>query len=387
MKKNVTLICDLQFGSTGKGLIAGYLAERDQPDVVVTAWSPNAGHTYINEKGEEFIHTMLANGIVSPCLKSVLIGPGSVVNLDSLVSEVRAARQLGYLENITILIHPHAAIVAQHHRDEEERTMTGIGSTKKGSGAALTQKIQRQVDGCVVARDVLGTGIDGMIDVDGCIIRVAGFDQYNAIIDQAQRIHVEGAQGFSLGINSGFYPYTTSRECTPAQLMTDCGVPMGKLRKVVGCMRTYPIRVANRFDESGNQIGYSGPGYRDQDELEWDQLGIEPELTTVTKLPRRIFSFSMEQARQSIRMCRPDEIFLNFCNYVEDAEALMQEWVGAINVIDREVRGFRSGDVSHSVVRYLGEGPEVTSVYDLELERLRWWNHRADTEAASNGPV
>ena len=79
------MILDLQFGSTGKGLLAGYLAKTKQPDVVVTAWGPNAGHTYIDEDGREYIHRMLANGIVSPKLKTVLIGPGSVLVIDDEV--------------------------------------------------------------------------------------------------------------------------------------------------------------------------------------------------------------------------------------------------------------------------------------------------------------
>ena len=68
--KQINVIVDLQFGSTGKGLLAGYLAETTKPDTVITAWAANAGHTYINADGRKFVHTMLANGIVSPNLRS-----------------------------------------------------------------------------------------------------------------------------------------------------------------------------------------------------------------------------------------------------------------------------------------------------------------------------
>jgi len=57
-----TLICDMQFGSTGKGLIAGYLAKRDEPDTLVSQWSANAGHTYIDSEGRKFVHCMIPNG-------------------------------------------------------------------------------------------------------------------------------------------------------------------------------------------------------------------------------------------------------------------------------------------------------------------------------------
>ena len=362
--KNVTLVCDLQFGSTGKGLIAGYLAERDQPDVVVTAWSPNAGHTYINSKGEKFVHTMLANGIVSPRLKHVLIGPGSVVNMDSLLNEVTMARQKGYLEDVRILIHPHAAMVTQTHRDEEEKTMTSIGSTKKGSGAALIDKIRRNPENSVVAKDY---SLDLGWDYNGCVIKTAGFRQYNDIIDNAEQILVEGAQGFSLGINNGYYPYTTSRECTPTQIMTDCNVPISKLKTVVGCARTYPIRVSNRYNEAGDMIGWSGPGYNDQEELTWEQLGVEPEQTTVTKLTRRVFTFSMEQIDQAIRMCSPNEIFLNFCNYLDDCQAVSNL------VLDiHKTCGY------YNLVSYLGEGPRSDSIYDIRIREgyNKWMSDR-----------
>ena len=92
--KKAIIVVDAQFGSTGKGLIAGYLAERDQPDVVMTAWSANAGHTYINAEGRKFVHCMLANGIVSPALTHVLVGPGSQMDWDLFLTEVRQCLDL-----------------------------------------------------------------------------------------------------------------------------------------------------------------------------------------------------------------------------------------------------------------------------------------------------
>ena len=83
-------------------------------------------------------------------------------------------------------------------------------------------------------------------------------------------------------------------------------VPIGKLRTVIGSMRTLPIRVG----------GTSGPGYPDQYELQWSDVGVAPEKTTVTNRDRRIFTYSRQQIEEAIFMCEPDEVFLNFCNYV-----------------------------------------------------------------------
>lgn len=39
---NVTMIVDLQYGSTGKGAIAGYLSTKNDYDTVISANMPNA---------------------------------------------------------------------------------------------------------------------------------------------------------------------------------------------------------------------------------------------------------------------------------------------------------------------------------------------------------
>lgn len=328
--QKATIIVDAQFGSTGKGLIAGYLALRDQPDVVMTAWSANAGHTFIDAEGRKFVHCMLANGIVSPKLATVLIGPGSQMNVELLRDEILSCVDL--LRGKRILLHSSAAIIMQKHVEEEAGPMTKIGSTKKGCGAAMIAKIRRNPDD----NNTVGGNADYMeehiykpIREAGIFISTANNAEYMSVVYDAERIQVEGAQGFSLGINNGFYPYVTSRECTPAQVCVDVNLPLAFIKTTVATMRTYPIRVANRYNEAGEQIGWSGPCYEDQKELDWKKdLGMEAELTTVTKLPRRIFTFSYQQTLAALEVIRPDEVFLNFCNYMSPDE--VAEVVGTI---------------------------------------------------------
>lgn len=338
MKQQATLICDMQFGSTGKGLIAGYLAERDKPDTVVTAWAANAGHTYINSDGRKFVHTMLANGIVSPNLKRVMIGAGSLLNFDNLEREIRdCADLLNGLDFEAVYIHEHAAIIRQKHIDEEEQSMVGIGSTSKGVGAALMEKIKRDPAGRAVAKHLLDEEHRNGYMVEGVAVRVISHADYVHILkNKAVRIQIEGAQGYSIGMNSGFYPYVTSRECTPRQIMVDCCIPHYLKPKIVGCLRTFPIRVANRFDDSGEMIGYSGNGYPDQEEISFGQIGVEPELTTVTQRPRRIFTWSDKQFLEAFDMVAPHEIFLNFVNYIDSKH----DFVNLFNRVNPTFLGF-----------------------------------------------
>jgi adenylosuccinate synthase len=185
----------------------------------------------------------------------------------------------------------------------------------KGTGAAVIERINRDprnnnTAGMVVDLDYL----DYFAQKYGITVAVDG-TLYAETMDSAKVMQIEGAQGFSLSIYHGFYPYTTSRDVTPAQVLADCAIPYRIRPVVVGTLRTLPIRVSNRKE------GTSGPGYFDQKELDWEKdLGMQPELTTVTKLPRRIFTFSNAQTREAIRQCSPEQIFLNFCNYVSPEE-------------------------------------------------------------------
>lgn len=352
-------IIDLQFGSTGKGLLAGYLAERDAPDTIVTAWAANAGHTYIDKNGRKFIHTMLANGIVSLGLDRILLGPGSVIDPVNLRREIDEAGSL--LDGVDIFIHPSAAIIEQRHRDEEARPMTKIGSTKKGCGAAAIQRIRRDPDDQNTAGIVMtaGTGrrCHPLLEQYDLSQYVATREWYQKQLGKARVIQVEGAQGYSLSMYHGFYPFTTSRDVTFHQMMADCAIPAAMARRltVVGTARTYPIRVANRFDEAGAQVGYSGPCYSDQREISFADIGQEVELTTVTKLPRRIFTFSHIQLAEAIRMNGVDELFLNFINYMPEDEG--KRFIG--QVAETAVHNGCS-------LRYLGIGPAVTDVVETD---------------------
>jgi adenylosuccinate synthase len=301
----IDLIMDLQYGSTGKGLLAGYLAETSKPDGVATCNMPNAGHTYIDKVGNVMIHKVLPNGIVSPNLTSVFIGPGAVFDPARLEFEVLEAKKMGYLETACVYIHPNAMVLREDHRDLEQQSLSNISSTMQGSMAATVEKMVRDPDKRCLASDVYTPQMDRVYVVD--------HDQWMHRIDACEKILAEGSQGFSLGLNQRFWPYCTSRECTPYRLLSDMGLP--QIRATVwGTLRTYPIRVGNTPD------GFSGPVYYDQAELTWEDLDQPAETTTVTGRIRRVFSFSREQLDEALWHCRPDHLFLNFANYMNEAD-------------------------------------------------------------------
>jgi adenylosuccinate synthase len=320
MKTNkIDLIVDMQYGSTGKGLFAGWLATTREYDVVMNANMPNAGHTYIDQKGNKMIHKVLPSGVVSPNCRYALIGPGAVFDIDQLTLELDHLKSIGY-DHFSVLIHPNSVVLNQSHV-EGEALLDSIGSTKQGSSEAMIEKMRRNIrSDCLSFKqgDMIETCTDGQAGVVTQAI-------YRTILKQAKRVLAEGAQGYSLGINQPFWPYTTSRECTPTRFMSDMMIPLNYLDKVYGVARVHPIRVG----------GSSGPAYDDQLELTWYAVGQEPELTTVTKKQRRIFTFSYKQMDDAIWECCPDGIFLNFVNYDEDmADQIIRHygelisWVG-----------------------------------------------------------
>jgi adenylosuccinate synthase len=302
MNKKVDVIVDLQFGSTGKGLIAGYLAKRGGYDVVINANMPNAGHTFIDDTGRTWIHKVLPNGFVADSVKTVGLGPGSVFSLDRLAKELSDSADV--MLGKRLIIHEAAVVLSESHAATERATLSGIASTMQGSAAAMVQKIMRQKeDSCLAISALVGSEFAD---------HVVTHAEWVQIMYDAEKILLEGAQGYSLGVNSGFWPYCTSRDCTPTRFLSDCAIPFSWANKVIGTARVHPIRVGNTPD------GFSGGHYPDQEETSWEELGEVPETTTVTGRERRVFTFSRNQMFEAIMACQPTDIFLNFCNYDPD---------------------------------------------------------------------
>lgn len=378
--KQINVIVDLQFGSTGKGLLAGYLAETTKPDTVITAWAANAGHTYINAEGRKFVHTMLANGVVSPNLQRIMIGVGSIIDPVNLLDEICQCSDL-IGDHVKIYVHRNAAVIDQRHRDEENVHLganTKIGSTKKGCGAAQIHRIRRDPDDLNTFGALAEAGTNQAINdlIDKCGVKVVSTYEWLRVLIHADVVQVEGAQGYSLSMYHGMYPYTTSRDVTTAQVLADCGIPhrMASIVKVYGTARTFPIRVANRFDDDGKQVGYSGNCYHDQEEITFEDLGQSTELTTVTKLPRRIFTFSTAQIQEAAFMCGVHVLFMNFVNYCRTAEEMYDIMSKSFGVIEATELILGFGATIKDVVEINGnrDGEKV----EAEIAAM-WQNSRS----------
>ncbi len=346
MTHKIHMILDFQYGSTGKGLLAGYLAKRQDYDTAICAFATNAGHTYIDKsRNINMMTQQLPTAISSPTVKNVLIGPGAAINADVLIRELSEYDYM--LKGKRLMIHPQAAVVEDYHADfEKSDGRTKMGSTAKGCGEAYIERMRRAPG--------LANTVKMRWQDRGNLLGdfVCTEDEYRDTLQSAENVIVEGAQGFSLSLYHGMYPYVTSRDVTPWQVAADCGLPhkWAPYIKVFGTLRTYPIRVNNRD-------GSSGPHYPDQCELEWSEIGIAPELTTVTKLPRRIFTFSQQQLSHALFHCGgywDTRLFLNFCNYMGSADQ--------VNKLIEDIECPIPGRLNPPRVAWCGWGPDDSDV-------------------------
>lgn len=300
-------IIGMQFGSEAKGALAGYLALKRNPDVVVCNFSPNAGHTFRNGAYKLVVRSLpIGAFLANP--RYVLIGPGSII--DPMIFAEEMAHLLKVTdEPPTVIVHPHACVIGDNDISHEHN-MAPVTSTFKGGAAASMRRMMRQDYGAVALHALLHRDV------------VISAQAYREVLDNRNLlVQIEGCQGYGLSMYHGFYPYTTSRDTSIHQLLADIGWPRDRPLDVIGCCRTFPIRIA----------GDSGPVYYDQDEISWGDLGVEPEITTVTKKVRRVFTFSFEQMYQAQHINQVNQLYLSGCDYLDENDAYLAELLEFLN--------------------------------------------------------
>lgn len=332
-----TFIVGGQFGSEAKGLAAGIVSHLgDGCDYLIctTNAGAQAGHTTVLDDGTKFVCYHLPTIGVLRTDARIYINAGAIIDVELLVHEVDTIAAALEMDSDDlwnrITIHPAAAIITPEAREAEGVHSTGkTGSTMKGVGAALCNKIMRKA-GSVAGSIPQLAGIIDTIDL-------------NEAMDNGAAVTVEIPQGTGLSINGGFWPACTSRECWLGQGMTDAGIHPKYVGATVMVVRTMPIRVGHVYGPSAPglrdyvKLGDSGPFYPDSQELSWEQdlPGIEPERTTVTKRVRRIASFSELQYEEALRLNRPDVVLLTFTNYLELPR--LEDLIEGMRSVEREV--------------------------------------------------
>lgn len=328
IKGSASFLVGGQWGSEGKGAAAAWLAynmakQGQCYDIVTTDAAAQAGHTSIHKGKKRVVFHLPTVPLIA---KDEGLNSFSYVNAGSMIDPEVLEQELkeNGLDDQNFAIHPMAAVITEDCKEAEraaDSSTTKIASTRKGVGEALARKAMRRG---LVARD------------HPFLKQFVRHMDLNGQLSNGKSVLVEVPQGVSLSLNhSGFYPHTTSRDCTPMSGMSNAGIHPTFYGGTMVVLRTFPIRVGH-IVEDGKTLGESGGFYSDQEETSWTELGVEAEITTVTKRVRRVFTFSTKQVRDTFALCRPDVVMLTFANYVKEQKKL-DDIVDAINRVAKEL--------------------------------------------------
>lgn len=350
---NLSIVVGGQFGSEGKGAVAGWLARagedrgRGEVTVAVRVAGPNAGHSAMDLKGKVWPLRCIPVMAVTNLTCQLVLAAGSEINEKVLLDEITELEAAGIpiLNRLSIDWQATVLTDGHIHQESDGDINSRLGSTAKGIGAARADRIWRTAP-------VWGLVTDEYHDV-----QVAGMDTVDwlrqLLADPGEHVVIEGTQGFGLGLHAGLYPKCTSSDCRAIDFAAMAGITpwtdAGECDVWV-TLRTHPIRVA----------GNSGPMYK---ETSWEALSnatngyIKPEKTTVTHKTRRVGEWDEDLAREAVKAnggpsCR---VALTFFDYwfpdlcgEQDVNALTDVHWGAIQEVERQI---------NARVHYLGTGP------------------------------
>ena len=391
----MTVLLDGGAGSSGKGKVASFVGQyANNWQFCCNAFMSNAAHIVVDNNGRKYLYQAL-NSVahLKERYEKMYICGGAVMELKPLLNEIEQHR----MTSATLGIHPITAIVQQKDIDYErgvcdfegnkidnvQSDCMKLGSTLHGVGAARARRILRRAD-VLLARDI------PELKPFLCWTDREMMDR----LERGQAGFMEIAQGYQLGYLSQFYNRTTSRNCTVAAGLDDCGLPPSVVEDVIINFRTFPIRVNSnkyvnidtnailtaedmdtmRADGYGHLIkvlkGDSGGCYEDQREITWDEVtdssgikNIDPnaeirERTSLTKLERRVYTFSKQNLKDALRFNQGNGktyVSINFINYI-DATITGQNTTEKVRQWLRENTELNS---PKEELRFLGTGPKT----------------------------
>lgn len=363
------VILDAQWGSSGKGKLSAFLADKCGVTHASSSNMPNAGHTVqFDASGNKYVSKVLPSALAlnAEFGRNIVgwLSPGSSFTVERLFQELVETES-------SVRIHERAQLMQDKHREAEATATKHVASTMQGCAAALCEKIMR-------GKDVkLASSLFGTSDLSVLTPEVFRAEVYKRIIDGATWLH-EVSQGYALSIDHGtHYPYCTSRNCTTQAALDQMSIPPSMLGDVYLNIRPFPIRVGNVLDADGREVGNSGPFAPYGRELTWDDVAEQAgmpddereklkknELTTVTKRLRRVGTFSFRWLKEAVRYNGVTKICLNFANYLDwDC----YKYRGPFNQLSSSVRGFAEAieDVTRVPVALVGTGPNHEDMVEV----------------------
>ena len=350
-----------QLGDEGKGALVDRWG--GDADVVVRyQGGDNAGHTVV-EGGEEYKLSLVPSGAVRGTIG--VLGSGCVVNPRTLFDEIDGLRERGLDPDVRVARRAHVILPSHRVLDgieeagkAEDDSGIEVGTTGRGIGPTYEDKAGRRGVrvGDLVDADVLRERLEYLIshhrslaadvydlDVDDSE-HAAAFDidavceEFAAIGDRlnddemtincsdflyrrheaGDRILFEGAQGTSIDIDHGNYPYVTSSNPTAggAAVGSGVGVTTVGAGEVVGIVKAYLSRVG------AGPLPTELDGDADEEALADEIREKGGEFGTVTGRPRRIGWLDLPMLRHAARVSGFTGLAINHVDVLADLPAL-----------------------------------------------------------------
>ena len=333
MSKNsskITAIVGAQWGDEGKGKITDFFA--GESDYVVRFHGGNnAGHTVIVD-GNTFKLHLIPSGIIYGGPMSI-IGNGVVVDPKALLDEIEYVKGKGIEPRL--LVSDRAHVIMPYHIAldgalSNHQGQLAAGSTRRGIAPVYADKMFRNgirvidllepevlqeklIKGHAFAKGIIEKVLSQTLEISveeifdsyckyGKELRPyisdTSVELYNALKNN-KSILFEGAQGISLDVDHGIYPFTTSSNTAAGHISTGTGVSFRDIGRIIGVVKAYLSRVgesplpsemhgdeAEALREKGNEYG------------------------TTTGRPRRVGWLDLVQVRQAVRVNGLTEIAL-----------------------------------------------------------------------------
>ena len=368
-----------QLGDEGKGGVVDLYG--DAADVVARyQGGDNAGHTVVHD-GTKYKLSLVPSGAVRG--KIGVLGNGCVVNPETLFDEIDTLRERGLEPDVRVAERAH--VILPYHRaldgiEEAEKEDLAAGTTKRGIGPTYEDKAGRRGVrvGDLLDPDVLRERLEYVVpqkkalaeevfdketgeefDIDHLYETYREYGERLAEenmtvdcgtflqerIDAGENVMLEGAQGTSLDIDHGVYPYVTSSNPTAggATVGTGLGPTVVGDGEVIGIVKAYLSRVGTGPlpTELGGVEGQT-PDYTsdagaaaDEEELATYIRDEGGEYGTVTGRPRRVGWLDMPMLRHAARVSGFTGLAVNHVDTLADLDELK---VGHTYTLDGEER-------------------------------------------------
>ena len=326
----ITAIVGAQWGDEGKGKITDFFA--GESDYVVRFHGGNnAGHTVIVE-GNTFKLHLIPSGIIYGGPMSI-IGNGVVVDPRVLLEEIEYIKGKGI--DPKLMVSDRAHVIMPYHIEldgalSNHQGNLAAGSTRRGIAPVYADKMFRNgiriidllepdvlmeklTKGYSFAKGIIEKALSKKIEssIEEIFDSYCGYGErlkpyitdtsvelYNAYKNN-KSILFEGAQGISLDVDHGIYPYTTSSNTAAGHISTGTGVSFRDIGRIIGVVKAYLSRVGESPLPS-EMHGKEAEALREKG----------GEYGTTTGRPRRVGWLDLVQVRQAVRVNGLTEIAL-----------------------------------------------------------------------------